>query len=181
MSKSLVNVRKDPIMANSDYSVFVKEQHIDVKDADNAVFTTAYTVSPRDEKSLEEARNGANLIAEVYNDAIVTDFGFEEKLTIREWMEKEINGVSVADKRYVGRLYVPEHGLHLVFANLTGDENFMHLGTFSQQEFDGKWLNSSFFYGNLDTIKAMVEQILIIEESLWPAYKDILNAETEVA
>ena len=66
------------------------------------------------------------------------------------------------------------------FANLTRDKYFTHLGTFSQQEFDGKWLNTSFFYGNLYAIKAMVGQILSIEASLWPAYKDILNTTVEV-
>ncbi len=166
-------------MANSNYAVSIKNQFIDVKDEDNVTFTTTYTVSPRDEKSLEEARNGADFIAESYNSAIVTDFGFEDKLTIREWMEKETNGEDMTTKQYVGRLYVPEHGLHLVFANLTKDKNFMHLGTFSQQEFDGKWLNTSFFYGNLYAIKAMVGQILSIEGSLWPAYKDILNTYPE--
>ena len=167
-------------MANSNYAVFVKNQFIDAKDEDNVAFTTTYTVSPRDEKSLEEARNGADFIAESYSDAIVTDFGFEDKLTIREWMGKETDGEDMATKQYAGRLYVPEHGLHLVFANLTRDKNFTHLGTFSQQEFDGKWLNTSFFYGNLYAIKAMVGQILSIEASLWPAYKDILNTTVEV-
>ena len=165
-------------MAKSNCSVFVKEQHIDTKDVNNAAFTTAFIIRPSEEV-LEETRYGIETINASFDDAIVTDFGFEDKLTIREWMEREINGADMMVKRFVGRLYVPAHGLHLVCATLTGGKNFMHLGAYSQQEFDGAWLNSAFFYGNLDAIKAVANQTVEMESSHWEAYKAILKAGEE--
>lgn len=162
-------------MAKSNCSVFVKDQFIDAKDVNNAAFTTAFIIRPSEEV-LEETRYGIETINASFDDATVTDFGFSEKLTIREWMEKEINGADMMIKRYVGRLYVPAHGLHLVCATLTGGKNFMHLGAYSQQEFDGAWLNSAFFYGNLDAIKAVANQTVEMESSHWEAYKAILKA-----
>mgnify|MGYP003084249440 FL=1 len=161
-------------MAKSNCSVFVKDQFIDAKDVNNAAFTTAFIIRPSEEV-LEETRYGIETINASFNDATVTDFGFEDKLTIREWMEREINGADMMIKRFVGRLYVPAHGLHLVCATLTGGKNFMHLGTHSQQDFDGAWLNSAFFYGNLDAIKAVANQTVEMESSHWEAYKAILK------
>ena len=163
-------------MAKSNCSVFVKEQHIDTKDVNNAAFTTAFIIRPSEEV-LEETRYGIETINASFDDAAVTDFGFEDKLTIREWMEREINGADMMVKRFVGRLYVPAHGLHLVCATLTGGKNFMHLGAYSQQEFDGAWLNSAFFYGNLDAIKAVANQTVEMESSHWEAYKAILKVD----
>lgn len=163
-------------MAKSNCSVFVKEQHIDTKDVNNAAFTTAFIIRPSEEV-LEETRYGIETINASFDDASVTDFGFEDKLTIREWMEREINGADMMVKRFVGRLYVPAHGLHLVCATLTGGKNFMHLGAYSQQEFDGAWLNSAFFYGNLDAIKAVANQTVEMESSHWEAYKAILKVD----
>ena len=159
----------------------VKNTNVKTKDGFTS-FECAYKIVAPTEAEHEQFVKQMGDLVDVYKNAEVTDFGFADKLSVREWMEKQVGKSVLLVKHFVGSFYDPTHGLHSVCATLTGTKDYVHLATFSQNELDGGILCTQYLYGNSKDVKAFAHQIAVLDESLEKVFKPLLkSSEPEAA
>lgn len=145
-------------------------------EAGNTSFECAYKIVAPTDAEHETFIKQMKDLTEIYKDADVTDFGFDDKLSIREWAEKVTGNSVLVVKHFVGSFYDPTHGLHSVCATLTGTKDYVHLATFSQNELDGGILCTQYLYGNSKNVAAVAHQVSILDESLEKVFKPLLKS-----
>lgn len=158
----------------------VKNTNVETKDGFTS-FECAYKIAPPTEAEHEQFVKQMCDLVDVYKNAEVTDFGFADRLSIREWMEKQVGKSVLLVKHFVGSFYDPTHGLHSVCATLTGTEGYVHMATFSQRELDGAILCTQYIYGQAKQVATVAHQTAVLDESLEVVFKPLLKFDAEAA
>ena len=150
-------------------------------------FICAYKVMAPSEAEHEEFIAQMEILSSICKDAKTTDFGFGDKLSVREWLEHEIgkgetNKSVPVIKHFVGNFYDPTHGLHSVYATATGIEEFIHLSTASQQEHNGGILLTHYLFGQEEAVAQIAGEMAALDAGMKKVFMPLLKSkEVEIA